>query len=188
MKLSVFKRTTAKKSEINKIRREGDIPAVIYGRNADGETIFVKGDAFRALLRNMQSGLLSTTVFELEDGHKTVKAIVKDIQYHVATYAVQHLDFILLSDEIPVTVKVPIRVLGLADCAGIKLGGFMRQAIRTLKVSCLPKDIPQEFSIDISKLNISESRRLSDIELPQGVKPVAKMNEVAIVIAKKAGG
>jgi len=65
------------------------------------------------------------------------------------------------------------------------LGGFMRQVIRALKVSCLPKDIPQEFVLDVKDLSIAQSKRLSDIELPSSVRPLARMNEIAVVIAKK---
>ena len=90
---------------------------------------------------------------------KRARAIVKDIQYNVASYDVEHIDFLLLSDDQIVTVNVPIQILGVAECPGIKLGGTFRQVIRTLKVSCLPKDIPSEFQIDIHDLNIAQSKR-----------------------------
>ena len=137
MKFSVFKRITGKKGEINRIRREGNVPCILYGYNQPGETIYLNGDEVRAMLRNMKAGTLSTTVFELEEGQKKHKAIVKEIQYHPVSYAVQHIDFALLSDEREVTVNIPIEIAGVADCAGIKLGGFLRQAIRMLKVTCL---------------------------------------------------
>src|SRR4051812_45134490 len=98
MKLSVHKRTTGKKGDTNKLRREGKVPAIIYGRNEPGNPVYVSGDEIQALLRNMKQGLLSTTIFELDDGQKKQKAVIKDIQYHVVTYAVEHIDFALLSD------------------------------------------------------------------------------------------
>ncbi len=55
-------------------------------------------------------------------------------------------------------VNVPIQLVGTADCAGVKLGGFLRQVIRSLKVSCLPKHIPQEFTFDVRDLNIAQSK------------------------------
>jgi large subunit ribosomal protein L25 len=85
-----------------------------------------------------------------------------------------------------VTVNVPIQILGLADCVGIKLGGFLRQVIRSLKVSCLPKHIPQEFELDVRDLNVGQSKRLSDIAIPGTARPIGRMSEVAVVIAKKA--
>lgn len=187
MKLSVFKRTVGKKGETKQLRRTGKIPANLYGREKEPEAIYVNGEEIGAVLRNMKPGLLPTTVFELTGDNKKFKAIVKEIQYHVATYDVEHIDFVILSDKIPVTVNVPIQVLGMAECVGVKLGGFVRQVIRSLKVTCLPKDIPQEFTVDVRELNIAQSKRLSDISIPAGVKPVGRMNEVAVVVAKRAG-
>ena len=169
------------------MRREGNIPAILYGPKAAPEAFYVKNEEVQTVLRKMKKGFLPTTVFELQTEKGIRKAIIKEIHYHVASYAVQHIDFLLLSDDVPVTVNVPIQVLGVAESVGVKLGGFMRQAIRTLKVKCLPKDIPQEFIIDVREMDIAQSKRLSDIELPANVKPLAKMNEVAVVIAKKAG-
>jgi len=186
MKLSVFPRALGKKSEINKIRREGGVPAVLYGRDQSMKSLFVKGDELQAILRKIKSGLLATTFFELHDGENVVKVLVKEIQYHPVTYAIVHLDFLLVDDKALVAVNVPIQVTGVAECAGVKLGGFMRQVIRSLKVECLPKDLPQEFTLDVTQLGLAQSMRLSEIALPAGIKPLAKMNEVAVVIAKKA--
>jgi large subunit ribosomal protein L25 len=183
MKLTVVER---KKGGINRLRREGKIPAVLYGHNVQGELLSVSLEEMQTILRNMKQGMLSTTVFELHDGKHKRKAIVKEIQYQVATYAIEHIDFLLLDDKIPVTINVPIQITGLADCTGIKLGGFLRQPIRTMKVSCLPRHIPSAFQVDVKELELLQSKRLSDIALPQGVKPLSRLTEVAVVIAKKA--
>lgn len=187
MKLSVTKRTAGKKGEINRLRREGNIPAIIYGHNEPGIAVSLKAEEIQSILRNLKAGLLATTIFELELEGKKVKAIVKDIQYHVASYDVLHIDFALLKDDQPVTVNVPIQVIGAADCAGVKQGGFIRQVIRSLKVSCLPRHIPQEFSIDVKDLNISQSKTLGDIQISASVKPIARLSEVVVLVGKKAG-
>lgn len=187
MKLAIQKRTTGKKGETNKLRREGNIPAVLYNTKGEGSSISLDGDAFRAILRSLKPGLLSTTVFELSLSGTSIKALIKDVQYHVASYDIEHVDFLELSEKQPVTVSVPIQLVGTGDCAGVKLGGFLRQVIRTLKVTCLPKDIPQEFSVDVRDLGIAQSKKLSDIAMPAGVRPRAKLDEVAVIIGKKAG-
>lgn len=187
MKLKVEKRTTGKKGENNKLRLEGNIPAILYNSKGEGHPITVNGEEFKAILRGMKQGLLATTVFELHGGGHKVKAIVKDIQYHVATYNIEHLDFLELKDDTQVTVNVPIQLVGVADCVGVKLGGFIRQAIRTLKVSCLPKHIPQELFVDVREMGVAESKTLADIAIPPNVIPRASMKEVAVVIGKKAG-
>ncbi len=185
MKLTIFSRQDNKRSATQKIRRDGNIPAILYGQGRPNEMISVQGDEFRAILRNLKSGLLATTIFELHDGKKHHKAIIKDVHYHPASYAIEHIDFALIADNVPVTVNVPINLAGAAECAGIKLGGFLRQVLRTLRVICLPKHIPQEFILDITKLEINQAFRLSDIAIPESVRPLAKMTEVAVVIAKK---
>ena len=90
----------------------------------------------------------------------------------------------MLSKDLPVTVSVPLEVLGSAECAGVKLGGTLRQVIRRIKVSCLPKDIPHVFQIDVRDLGIAQSKRLSDITMPHGVRSLSAMSEVAVVVAK----
>lgn len=185
MKLSYFPRTAGKKGEISKLRREGCVPAVLYGKNQSVHSIFLKKDEMEAILRHVKQGLLSTVIFELHDGQKAHKAMIKEVQYHRTTYAIEHIDFMLVNDKEPVMVNVPIQIVGAAECVGVKLGGFVRQPIRSMKVSCLLKDIPEEFTIDVREMQIAQSKRLSDIALPAGIKPIAKMNEVAVVIAKK---
>lgn len=185
MKLNMFKREGTNKGEVKAIRREGNIPSVLYSLNRPTEQISINGNEFSTCLRQIPQGRLSTTVFSLSNGASEVKAIVKDIQYHPTTYQVLHLDFVELSDNVPVNVKVPVECTGVADCSGIKLGGFLRQVIRYVKVECLPKAIPVKFDIDVKDLSIRQSRRISDIKMPQGVKPLANVNEVVVVIAKR---
>lgn len=186
MKLNVLKRTLLKKSESKKIRYEGNIPAVLYVHGKNTETIIVKGAEFTALMRSVQTGRLSTTVFTLIDSNgKERRAVIKEIQYEPTTYKVHHLDFEELYNDVTVQVKVPIECVGMADCAGIKLGGVLRQVIRTLRVRCLPKDMPSVFQIDVRDLALYETKRLSDLSLPNTVKALADLNEVAVVIAKR---
>ncbi len=187
MKLAVHTRSKGTKGDVNKLRREGNVPGILYGANEPGIPVHVKADEIHAILRNMKPGLLSTTVFELTEGSKKHKAVIKDIQYHVATYDVLHIDFALLKDDQPITINVPLQMVGVADCAGVKLGGFLRQVIRSLKVVCLPKHIPQEFTVDVRDLNIAQAKKLSDIAMPANVRPIGKLDQVAVIVGKKAG-
>lgn len=186
MKLKILSRESQKKSETKKIRREGNIPAVIYVRGKPTDAIAISGPEFNAVLRTMQPGRLSTTKFTLSDAHgKPRHAILKEIQYEPTTYKVQHLDFEELFDDAKVSVKVPIECTGVADCVGIKLGGFLRQVIRHMRVRCLPKDIPSVFQIDVRNLAMYDTKRLSDLQISQTIRPLADLNEVAVVIAKR---
>lgn len=185
MKLTVSKRAEVKKSATKKIRREGDIPAVLYSSGRPSELLSANGVEFDAILREMKPGHLPTTIFSLKFGKEERRAILKDIQYHLTTYKVSHLDFEELAEGVKVTVKVPILCTGVAESVGIKLGGFLRQVIRYVKVECLPKHIPSEFLVDVRDLAVGQSQRLSDIEMPEGVRPLANLEEVVVVIAKR---
>lgn len=186
MKLTVTERPSAKKGELKQIRREGKVPAILYSAGRPNVQLTLDGAEFNAILRNMKPGHLPTTVFHLMINGKETKAIIKDIQYQLTTYLVSHIDFEELVEEMPISVKVPIQCIGVADCVGVKLGGFLRQVIRHVKVECLPKHIPAEFVVDVKDLGIRQSKRLADISMPKGVKPLAKMDEVVVVIAKRS--
>jgi large subunit ribosomal protein L25 len=185
MKLTATERTSQKKSETKQIRREGKIPVILYSAGQPNVPLMIDTAEFSALLRQMKPGHLPTTTFTLVIKGKERKTIIKDIQYKLTTYQVSHIDFEELKDDTPISVKVPIQCIGVADCVGVKLGGFLRQVIRHVKVECLPKQIPAEFVVDVKDLGIKQSRRLSDISMPKGVRPLAKMDEVVVVIAKR---
>lgn len=186
MKLQMLKRTVDKKGEVKRIRREKNIPAVLYTGENTAQNVVINGVEFRALLRKVTPGRLSTTIFTLtDDQHKEIRAIIKDIQYNITTYDVIHLDFETLRDDVKVNVKVPIECTGVVDCVGVKLGGVIRQVIRHIRVRCLPKDIPVAFDLDVKDLGQRESRRLSDLVIPSNVRPLANLKEVAVVIVKR---
>lgn len=140
MELVVQSRETDKKSVIKKIRQQGGIPAVLIG-NGNLANIVVDARVFSKFLSTLESGALASTVFTLSYEGREIKALVKDIQYHVTTYDVIHLDFEELVDGRDVRLNVPIRCINTVDCVGVKLGGSLRQVIRCIRVVCKPKDI-----------------------------------------------
>ncbi|MBM3192569.1 MAG: 50S ribosomal protein L25 [Chlamydiae bacterium] len=90
-----------------------------------------------------------------------------------------------LQKETPVNVNVPIRCIGVEECPGIKLGGFLRQVMRHVRVNCLPKDMPKEVVVDVKDLGIKQTRRIKDVVVPQEVAPLAAREDVVVVIAKR---
>ncbi len=185
MKLNANERTSQTKGDVLQLRRKGQIPAIMYSPGQDSQLLAVDSAEFKAALRGIKSGQLPTSVFTMQMQGKEKKAVIKDIQRHPTTYEILHLDFQELVSDVPVCVKVPISCSGVADCVGIKLGGFLRQVIRYVKVECLPELIPNEFVIDVKDLSIRQTRRLRDLAMPEGVKPLAAMEEVIVVIAKR---
>lgn len=185
MKLKIYQRKADKKSEKQLIKHRGDIPAVLYAKDKENQTVAVSGNDFQKHLQKLEPGHLPTTVFTLEGDGFSSKVLVKDIHYEPTTYNIVHLDLLELDDKKPIKVNVPVTFTGTADCHGIKLGGFLRQIIRHVKVHCLPKDLPSEFVLDVKELGIKQSKRVKDIAIPEGVKALAPLNEVVVVIAKK---
>lgn len=186
MKLKTIKRTAGSKSETNRLRREGYIPVVLYVRGKEGETLAVNSAEFGAFLRQVKPGHLPTTKFTLiDDKGRERRVIIKDIQYDVTTYAVKHLDFEELIEDHKINIKVPIECVGIAECVGVKLGGVLRQVIRHVRVRCLPKDLPEFFELDVKELALKQTKRLSDLEIPETVRPLMKLNEVVAVIVKR---
>lgn len=185
MKLQLIERHADKKSPAQ-LRREGLIPAVIYVQNKEAESISVNTTDFMALLRNVLPGRLPTTVFILTTSKgKERRVIVKEIQYHPTSYGVMHLDFEELHNDVKIKVKVPIECTGVVDCVGIKLGGALRQVIRHVRVRCFPRDLPSAFEVDIRNMALNDSKRLSDLSIPENVVPMANLNEVALIIVKR---
>lgn len=186
MKLAIKTREAKKKSAVKALRRDDYIPAVIYHRSKEAEPFAVSSVEFSALLRAIVPGRLSTTVIELaSEKGKSRRAIIKDIQYNPVSYDVIHLDFEELVDDVTINVKVPVECVNVVDCVGIKLGGFLRQVLRHVKVSCLPKDIPSHLELDVKEMAIYDQRRVRDLKIPQILKPMVNMNEVLLVIAKR---
>lgn len=185
MELTLFKRKGTNKSEVNQIRREGNIPAVIYAPGKESESVYIQGAELQSILQKLRPGRLATTIFELKDGEKKMRAIVKDVQYHLTSYVILHMDFELISDDLSINVNVPIEMIHVADCAGVKQGGVLRQVIRTLRVKCLPKDLPSDFEINVKDLKLGHNLRLSAIDLPKKVQPLVDLKQVAVLVGKR---
>jgi len=182
MKFHVNTRQASSKSEIKKIRREGDIPAIVYSKGEQGKEIIVNGIAFKKLLDSIEPGTLSSKMLTLDISGTECRAIIKDIQYHPTTYRVLHLDFEQLHDDVPVKLNIPIKCVGTVDCAGVKLGGVLRQIMRCVKIKALPKHIPERFELDVKELGLRQSMRLSSLSVPAGIEMCCDLKEVAVVV------
>ena len=184
IELQIAARTAKNKGETKRIRREGKIPCVIYAAGKEEQASLSK-EEFQSVIRNTTPGFLSTKIFLLKDQQGNAqKVIVKDVQYDVGNYDVLHLDFQRLDDKRKVNINVPVECKRQADCVGIKGGGFLRQAMRHIPVSCLPKDIPSHFELDIKDLDIGKAFRVKDIVAEKKVKFLANPEEVVVAVIK----
>lgn len=186
MKLAITPRSCEKKLEAKRLRINKKIPAVLYNHGEVSSPIAIDQLEFDSVMRNVPKGQLSTAIFSLTDEKgQEFKAIIKEVRYHRTSYAVEHLDFMKVDQKRRVTVNVPVVLANVVDCVGVKLGGSIRQLVRLIKVNCPGDQIPSAFVIDIRDMNVDEMRKIKDIQLPEGVRPIISENEVILMIAKK---
>lgn len=169
----------------NKLRRNGKIPAVVYGRKDAGVSIELDAAEYDTIMRNMTKGHLPNTVFVLKGNGQELKVLVKDVHYHKVTYDVIHLDFMRLYDDVMASVNVPIKLKGVDSCVGVKAGGVLRQVKRHLRVKCLPKDLPSSLEIDVADIPMNGSARLSKVTIPAEVTCSSNPLEVIAVVGKR---
>lgn len=179
IKIEATLREIGKKSDLNKFRREGFIPAVIYGEGQIGTNILLKNIDF---LKQYKKSIGEAAVFELNLEGKKINVFIKDKQIHPVSRELVHIDFVELHQGKPVTLSVPIHYIGVAK--GTKEGGLLELLHRKMEISCLPKDIPEEIEIDVSNLGIGESIHFRDIQLAENI--TSSMSDITTLAAVRA--
>ena len=149
-----------------KIRRDKGIPAVVYGDIKNSNIVL---DANEVAKQVKDSGFYSN-VIKLTLGKETIDVILKDLQRDPRKSNITHMDFFAVDKNKAVIVNVPIMFINEETCVGVKMGGGMISHIQSeLEVSCLPKDIPENITVDIAELEIGHSVHLSQIKMPANV-------------------
>jgi large subunit ribosomal protein L25 len=169
--LGVELRENQGKGVARKLRAAGRIPGVCYRRNAESVAVSLDPRELDLLLRKASSGI--NTLIDLKvagggdfDGRQV---LVKELQRDPISGAFLHADLYAVDLLQAIHVSVPVHLKGTA--IGVSLGGgIMDQATRELDVECLPNAIPEEFAIDVSKLEIGDSLHVRDLEVPEGVE------------------
>lgn len=160
-------RNATGKGIARKLRREGRIPAVLYGRNVDPVSITVSTKDWEKITRHMKRNVILDMEITGGKGVENRPVMVKEVQKDGLGVNVMHIDFLQVSMERTVEVEVPIHLKGKSK--GEILGGIIDIHLRSARVECLPTQIPEEIVIDITELDIGDSVHVSDISLP-GVK------------------
>lgn len=148
-------RTEKGKKFTKKLRKQEQVPAIIYGG---------KENVMISLNERDLRGLVYTPLVhlvEIKIGKKTYQAILKDIQFHPVSDKVLHIDFQQIFDDKKVTIGIPVELFGSSE--GMKQGGKLTLVTRKLHVSALPKDLPDNLRIDISDVELGKSKLVSDI-------------------------
>ena len=143
------------KKSSNSLSAEGNVPCVMYG-GKENIHFYAHENSFRKLVYTPEVYLVS---LEIDD--KSYKAVMKDIQFHPVSDRLQHIDFMQVFEDKPVTISIPIKITG--ESVGVKAGGKLRIKRRSLRVKGLAADIPDHFTIDISKIQIGQSIKIGDL-------------------------
>jgi large subunit ribosomal protein L25 len=149
------------KNEARRLRKGGNVPAVLYGGKGEALALAVNAKQVTAILRS-QTG--HNTLFQVALGGKQEPAIVKDWQVDPVSGQLLHVDLLRVAMDVRMRVKVPVHTFG--DPAGVKVqGGVYEVVTREVEVECLPADIPTEFTADVSGLMLNQNLRAGDLKI-----------------------
>lgn len=178
--LEVQRREKTGKSAVKKMRREGIVPAIVYGGNRDTVPIKVNRRTITDLMINSEHGIRSVFLLKLSDTDQSRHAMIRDYQIDPITRELKHVDFIRVNMDEKVNVQIPIHTAGVSK--GQKTGGLVDFVMREMEVECLPGSIPDEIILDISALEIGDSLRVGDLALPEGVKSLEDEERVVVTV------
>lgn len=167
-KMVAVPRPRAGKGSARATRRDGQLPAVLYGGSGPPLPIAINRREFD---RELAKGRFTTRLLDIELDGKTERVLPREVQYHVVTDQPIHCDFMRLTAGSTVTVMVPVHFVNEADCPGIKLGGVLNVVRHRVEFRCRADQIPEHITVDLAGLAIGDSIHISAITLPEGVKP-----------------
>lgn len=184
-KVTASPRGTSGKGPARRLRKEGLIPAVAYGKSLKAQSLSVSP---KDLVDVLTSDFGQNTVIELNiEGQSPLTVLLNEYQYHPVDRHLLHADFVQIDLNQPVEVQVPFELTGKSK--GVVMGGTLRQVFRNLPVKCLPQKIPVKISHDVTELDLDDHVAVKDLSLPDGVTvELAPARTVAAVITEKKRG
>jgi len=156
------------KGASRRLRRQGKVPAIIYGAGREPRSLMFDHNK---VLQQLEDPSFYSSILNIKVGDKSRAAIVKDIQRHPAKQRILHIDLQRIVEDEKIKMQIPINYLGEEEAVGVKLGGGTVTKLMTeLEISCLPKDLPEFLEVDISELELDQMLNVSDIKLPEGTE------------------
>jgi large subunit ribosomal protein L25 len=167
VKLKAEPRTNVGRSAVRKLRARGLIPAIIYGGNDKPQPLQVAARDINIMMSHA-SGENVLVELEIAGEGSNRTALVQEVQHSPVGGDIRHVDFHAVSMDQMIQAEVPLEPIGTA--VGVKtFGGLLEQSLRTLPIECLPRDLPDRITVEVSQLNIGDSIHVRDIQLPPGV-------------------
>jgi large subunit ribosomal protein L25 len=180
--LKAYPRSQVQRAEVTKLRAAGRVPATIYGRQAAPQNIEVVSREMADLLNHSVSENLLVDLTVEKDARSKRLALVQEVQHHPITGKVMHVDFHEVAETEKVTIFVPVETTG--EPSGVKNGGgTLEHILHKLKIRCLPKDLPEQITLDVSALEIGKSIHLGEIVPPAGVEILGEKTRTVVAVA-----
>lgn len=165
--LEVTRRELTGKEVAKKLRRDGKVPAVVYGGHRDPVAITVDRKSVSELIKKSEHGIRSVFLLKMAGSDQQRHAMIKELTINPISRKMTHIDFVRVVMDEMVKVTVPVHVIGTA--IGVKEGGLLDFQVRDLHVECLPNAIPDSIDVDVTALAHHEYIRVKDLQLPEGV-------------------
>ncbi|RYD94086.1 MAG: 50S ribosomal protein L25/general stress protein Ctc [Sphingomonadales bacterium] len=182
--LSAETRDRAGKGASRAMRREGRVPAVIYGDKQEPIAIHLEE---KVIMKMLHTGHFFNSVVMLDVAGKKIRTLPKDVQFHPVTDRPLHADFLRIGEHSKVTVNIPVHFTDEDLSPGIKRGGVLNIVIHDLGLVCDAAEIPDEISISLKGLDVGENIHLSQITLPKGATAVDHTDiTIATIVAPSA--
>jgi len=160
------RRRDAGKGASRRLRRQGLLPAIVYGADREPEMISV---VHNELVRHLEDEAFYSQVLDLKVGDETEEVVIKDLQRHPAKPFILHVDFQRVRALEKIRKTIPLNFLHEDSAKGVKLGGMVSRKFTEIEVICLPKDLPRNIEVDLLEMEIGDIMHLSEISLPEGV-------------------
>jgi len=178
-------RDRAGKGASRHLRREGRVPAVVYGQNKDALSIHVEE---KLLTRMLHTGHFMNSVVMIDVGGKPTRTLPKAVDFHPVSSRPIHVDFLRIGEHTKVTVAVPVRFDNEEASPGLKRGGVLNVVQHELELVCDAAHIPSEIHIPLDGLEIGDSIHISQVKLPEGSVPAIEDRDftVATIVAPSA--
>jgi large subunit ribosomal protein L25 len=175
--LSAEQRDRAGKGVARALRRDKKIPGVVYGDSKEPESIALP---LKEVSLEYLKGHMYTNLCDLEINGKKHLVLARDIQIHPVNDFVLHVDFLRVTPKTTITVNVPVHFKNEETCPGLKAKGSLTIVRHDLELVCLATDIPEGIDIDLTPFSIGDAIKISDVNLPKGVKPAVTNRDFTI--------
>ncbi len=177
LSLKAVARPKAGKGASRAIRREGMVPAVVYGDKQPTDTISLDP---KGLMKVINTGKFHTAIIEVDVGGKLTRTLMRDIQLHPVTDRPLHVDFMRVGKDSKVTVEIPVHFRDELESPGLKRGAVLNIVRHEIEVTCPADKIPAEFIISLKGTDVGDSIHMSAIDLPGGVKTTIRDRDFTI--------